>query len=102
MEAINPVISSPELRRILGERPESITLLDVREPEEFAESRIEGCVLIPLGELMNRAEQELDKDSEIIIYCAHGVRSMYALRGLQSLGFQNCKSLTGGICEFYP
>ena len=95
-------IDTHELRTILNERPESITLLDVREPEEYEENRISGCVLIPLGELMNRAEKELNKDAEILVYCAHGIRSMQAVMGLRSLGFKNCRSLTGGICEYFP
>ena len=74
-----------------------VTLLDVREPEEFAESRIEGCILIPLGELMSRAPRELNPDHDIVVYCAHGVRSMHACMGLRRLGFEQVRSLHGGI-----
>ena len=93
-------ITSDELRTILAERPESIVLLDVRQPEEFAEAAIDGCTLIPLGELMSRAPRELEPAAEIIIYCAHGVRSMHAVMGLRSLGFKNLRSLTGGIADY--
>ena len=93
-------ISSDELRAILTSRPNSIFLLDVREPEEFEEEKIEGCTLIPLGDLMARAN-EMPKDQDIIVYCAHGVRSMHALMGLKSLGYDRVKSLTGGICDYY-
>lgn len=91
----NWIITAPELKPLLGK----VTLLDVREPEEFAESRIETCVLIPLGELMARAG-ELDKEADIVIYCAHGVRSMQALMGLKSLGFKKLRSLEDGICAW--
>lgn len=93
-------ITSQELKSILASAPESITLLDVREPEEHEEDRIQGSKLIPLGDLMARANTELDPDSEIVIYCAHGVRSMHALMGLRSLGFENLRSLEGGICAY--
>ena len=93
-------ITSEELKKILDNNPSSIKLLDVREPEEYAEDRLEPCTLIPLGDLMSRAESELDRKDNIIVYCAHGVRSMHALMGLKSLGFENVKSLTGGICAY--
>jgi len=74
--------------------------LDVREPEEFAESRIEGCKLIPLGEVQARAESELKKDDDIVIYCAHGVRSLHALGAMARMGFKRLRSLEGGICAW--
>jgi rhodanese-related sulfurtransferase len=92
----NWIITSEELKPVLGK----VTLLDVREPEEFAESRIEGCRLIPLGEIMVRAEEELRKEDDIVIYCAHGVRSMHALRAMSSMGFTRLRSLDGGICAW--
>lgn len=94
-------IQSAELREILKSRPNSIFLLDVREPEEYAEEKIEGCTLIPLDELMARAREEVPTDKEVIVYCAHGVRSMHALMGLKSMGYVRVRSLTGGICEYH-
>jgi rhodanese-related sulfurtransferase len=100
MGASDFTIQSSELRKILAEAPKSITLVDVREPEEFEEDRLEGCKLIPLGELMSRANFELDPNDDIVIYCAHGVRSMHALMGLRSLGFEKLRSLEGGLCAY--
>ncbi len=94
------IIESKKLKSILTTAPGSIVLLDVREQEEFDEDRLEGCKLIPLGDLMSRANSELDPDSDIVIYCAHGVRSMHALMGLQSLGFEKLRSLEGGLCAY--
>jgi rhodanese-related sulfurtransferase len=74
-------------------------LVDVREPEEHAEARIEPSTLIPLGEIQTRAG-ELDPNDDIVLYCAHGVRSMHALRALQMLGFQRLRSLECGICAW--
>jgi rhodanese-related sulfurtransferase len=93
-------IDSKELKNILATKPQSIFLLDVREPEEFEESRIEGCTLIPLGELSQRAEKELNRQDDIVVYCAHGVRSMHALMGLKQMGFEKVRSLEGGIVDF--
>jgi len=90
------IITSPELEQCL----EKVTLLDVREPEEFEESRIEGCKLIPLGELQGRARTELNPEDDIVVYCAHGVRSMQGLMALKMLGFKKLRSLEGGICAW--
>lgn len=86
-----------ELKAEPAERP---FLLDVREPEEFAEVRIEGATLIPLGELMGRAEKELNRSDDIVVYCAHGVRSLHALRALVMMGFTRVRSLHGGIAAW--
>jgi adenylyltransferase/sulfurtransferase len=94
------VISSSELREILARDPGSIALVDVREPEEWEEDRLEGAKLIPLGDLMSRANSELDPEDDIVLYCAHGVRSMHALMGLRSLGFEKLRSLEGGLCAY--
>lgn len=90
------IITSGELKPILGQ----VRLLDVREPEEFAESRIDNCTLIPLGELMMRVEREIPKDEDVVIYCAHGVRSMHALMAMARLGYNRLRSLDGGICAW--
>lgn len=87
------LITVAELKNCIGK----VTLLDVREPEEYAESRIEGCILIPLGELMSRALKELNPTDDIVVYCALGVRSMHACIGLEQLGFKKVRSLQGGI-----
>ncbi len=101
MDAREYLITAEELKRERSEKSDALVLVDVREPEEWAESRIEGATLIPLGELLNRAPSELrDPDADIVLYCAHGVRSLHALVALQRLGYQKLRSLRGGICEW--
>jgi adenylyltransferase/sulfurtransferase len=94
------IITPKELKAILSEKADSITLVDVREPEEHAECKIGGEKLIPLAELTMRAPTELDTESDIVVYCAHGVRSMHALMGLKRLGFEKVRSLEGGIAHW--
>ncbi|MGE0041295.1 MAG: molybdopterin-synthase adenylyltransferase MoeB [Vicinamibacterales bacterium] len=75
---------------------EPLVVLDVREPHEYQISRIEGSVLIPLGELPNR-HGELDRAAAIICQCRSGVRSARATDFLRSVGFTNVRNLAGGI-----
>lgn len=96
--SVNPdiIITPNELKGCI----ESVTLLDVREPEEYEVSFIPGTLLIPLGELQLRAEAELNKKADIVIYCAHGVRSLYGVSILKQLGFEKLRSLQGGIAAW--
>ncbi|UPL48363.1 rhodanese-like domain-containing protein [Hymenobacter sublimis] len=76
---------------------QDVQLIDVRQPEEFTYCRIEGSVLIPLGELASRAE-EIDPDRPTVLICHHGVRSMQALAYLQHRHeLTNLLNLRGGI-----
>jgi len=74
-----------------------VVLLDVREPVEYSLTRIEGSVLMPMGDVPSRANQELDPDSHIITICHHGVRSMNVAVWLRNQGFERTQSLRGGI-----
>jgi NADPH-dependent 2,4-dienoyl-CoA reductase/sulfur reductase-like enzyme/rhodanese-related sulfurtransferase len=70
------------------------TILDVRDPEEFKADHLEGADNIPLGQLRRRIG-ELNRDSEILTYCAVGQRSYYASRALRQYGF-NAQNISGG------
>lgn len=71
------------------------TLIDVRTPEEFSEQGVEGSINIPLDNLLDSDPQiiklidELDKGSEIWLYCLSGARSSIALEILRDMGFTN-------------
>jgi adenylyltransferase/sulfurtransferase len=96
--ALSPIITVDELkaRWDRGDRP---FLLDVREVVEHQLVRLEGDVLIPLGELVSR-QQELDPDREIVVYCHHGNRSGRATAYLRHNGFPHARNLRGGIEEW--
>jgi adenylyltransferase/sulfurtransferase len=85
-------VSELKARLDRGDRP---FLLDVRQPEEFAESRIEGSVLIPLNELPARVG-ELDPSRELIVICRSGARSARACQQLEERGFRDVTNLVGG------
>jgi adenylyltransferase/sulfurtransferase len=74
-------------------------LLDVRNPEEWAITRIEGATLIPLPEL-DRRYPELPYDREIVVYCRSGGRSAKAADFLRMKGYRNVKNLPGGTLRW--
>jgi adenylyltransferase/sulfurtransferase len=91
-------ITSIELKQRL-DRGDKLTLVDVREPNEFQINRIPGTVLIPLGEIPRRYA-ELDKDAEIVVHCKSGGRSAKAADFLRSVGFRRVLNLKGGILDW--
>lgn len=78
------------------DKGDKLVLLDVREPWEYALAKLEGSVLVPLGTLP-QSLSKLDKNTEIIAYCHHGMRSADATGFLLQQGFPNVKNLVGGI-----
>jgi len=74
--------------------PNHITILDVRDPDEFNADHFEGAANMPLGQIRQRKE-ELSRDGEIAVYCAVGQRSYYASRALRQYGF-NVRNISGG------
>lgn len=70
-------------------------ILDVRQEIETKLGKIEGSINIPLNSLRDRLA-ELDKDKEIVVYCAIGLRGYIACRILMQNGFEKVKNLAGG------
>ncbi len=76
-------------------------LIDVREPEEHAQARIRGSVLMPMSELRQRL-REIPRDREVIFYCRSGNRSGQVVEYLSDqLGYENVINLAGGIIAWY-
>lgn len=71
-------------------------LLDVREPWEFDQCRIEGSVLVPMGDVPSRFG-ELDAEAEVVVICHHGIRSHQVALFLEHYGFAAVYNLHGGV-----
>ena len=73
-------------------------LLDVREPDEWEQGAIPGALHIPRGHLEAQIETRIvDKSAPVVVYCAGGVRSAFATKTLQDLGYRDVVSLAGGF-----
>jgi rhodanese-related sulfurtransferase len=88
-------ISPKELKASLA-KGDKLVLVDVREEWEYSLAKLDGSILIPLGTLPQSLAQ-LNRDSEIIAICHHGMRSADATNFLIQQGFPNVKNLVGGI-----
>jgi rhodanese-related sulfurtransferase len=77
------------------DRGEKLTLLDVREEWELKVASVPGIVHIPMGEVPNRIA-ELDRNTEIVVLCRSGRRSLDVAKFLQQHNFRTV-NLAGGI-----
>jgi molybdopterin/thiamine biosynthesis adenylyltransferase/rhodanese-related sulfurtransferase len=102
-DAIPPGDRVPEITPLeLAERiarGDGLTLLDVREPDEWEIARIPGARLVPLGRLGEEIPR-LDPALDVVVYCRSGVRSQTAGRQIRAGGFARVHSLAGGILRY--
>jgi molybdopterin/thiamine biosynthesis adenylyltransferase/rhodanese-related sulfurtransferase len=75
--------------------------LDVREQGEWDLGHVPEALHIPLGVLEDRVTDELpDREREVVVYCAHGRRSLAALATLRALGYERSRHLSDGFEEW--
>jgi rhodanese-related sulfurtransferase len=78
--------------------PNPPLILDVRNPPELVEGRIEGSVNIPLNELPARLA-EVPQGREVVTVCKKGMRSFNAAGWLRQMG-RSAVSLQGGMDQW--
>ena len=76
--------------------PEELTLLDVRQPNEYEAGHIPGARLIPLPDILSRLD-EIDSNKTTVVYCAVGGRSRVAAQMIAAQGFSEVYNLSGGF-----
>jgi sulfur-carrier protein adenylyltransferase/sulfurtransferase len=82
-------------------RGDKFLILDVREDEEVEHGILPGARHVTRGHLESRVEDVLtDKDAEVVVYCAGGVRSAFATKTLEELGYSNVSSMSGGFTRW--
>ncbi len=76
------------------------TFLDVRDLQEVNLGRIPGAVHISRGNLENKVEAILPRDTPLVVYCGGGSRSALAADTLRQMGYSKVSSLAGGFREW--
>lgn len=80
--------------------PDSLQLVDVREPMELKLASLAGFQNLPLSEFGDwspNIHSLLDPHKETLVLCHHGMRSAQMCHWLMSQGFTNVKNIAGGI-----
>ena len=80
---------------------DALHLIDVREAQEVAICALPGAEHIAMMPLfLGMKKTAAAQDAEIVVFCHHGIRSLEAAKFLQMEGFENVKSMSGGIEEW--
>jgi len=84
-----------DLQVLMAEQ--DVTLLDVREVEEYAAGHMEDAFNVPIRTLAQNLNLLPDQSATIVVICKGGGRATLAAAALQVLGYQNVKILAGGF-----
>ena len=97
-------ISADQAYQMLQEN--KCNLIDIRELNELElTGRVEGAIHIPMGNLDTLLDPnsdvfkngEIDKDKEVVLFCAGGVRSEMSVKSLIAKGYKKISHIEGGF-----
>ncbi len=93
-----PFMTASELSTRLGQRPNDIVVLDVREKDAFLAGHIPGALHLARGQLEVRVNDDLaDPTVRIVACCELGKIATLAAQTLRELGFTRAIALDGGM-----
>jgi rhodanese-related sulfurtransferase len=76
---------------------ERAVLIDVSEPEEFAQGHAAGARNVPLNSLQGAKELPSNKQLPVVLMCSTGARAARAAGELRKLGHERAIALAGGL-----
>ena len=82
-------------------REGAIALIDVREAFEWGQGHLPGATLVAKSHLEQDIEAAVpSRDTPVVLYCAGGIRSLFAGQTLASMGYTDVASMSGGFQEW--
>lgn len=99
VNAAKKVITEAESNEVI-QQINNLTVIDVREPNEYTEGHLPGAINIPRGVLEFKIGDQpamSDPDTDLLVYCRSGARGALATETLMKLGYNNVKNLAGGF-----
>jgi molybdopterin/thiamine biosynthesis adenylyltransferase/rhodanese-related sulfurtransferase len=95
---IRGLVSEITPAELEGRLPGSLEVVDVREAEEWEQGAIPGAWWVARGILEGNVATRLpNPDTEIVVYCSVGARSILAAKALLDMGYRRVASLAGGF-----
>ncbi|MBW3084874.1 Coenzyme A disulfide reductase [Austwickia sp. TVS 96-490-7B] len=86
-------VQMSDVRRLLDE---GATIIDVREPGEYAQGHITGAINIPFSQFRDRLD-EIPQDTPVYLHCRIGQRSYYVTRELNQIGYPLARNINGAF-----
>jgi len=91
-------VASVDVKQGAALQSQGALVIDVREPNEYAESHAPGTTLIPLGQLESRlSEIRAHQNQPVLLFCRSGQRSARAQEILVKAGFTKAVNMEGGL-----
>jgi len=87
-------VTAQELKNWI-ENKKDFLLVDIREGWERELFNI-GGLHIPMGDLLSK-QSDIPTDTDVVLYCEKGIRSVIAIQRMEGLGFHNLYNLRGGM-----
>lgn len=104
MDLSSPAVATLSQQALLERQAagdDSLLLIDVRSPEEFAAGHVPGAINIPHADIGARLQQlRAAGDKDIVLYCESGRRAGLATQTLQSNGFERVLHLEGHMQQW--
>ena len=99
MAEIKKQVEEVEPIDVADDLVDGAVIVDVREDPELAGGVVPGSAHIPRSYLEQRIENAApDRDKPVVLYCAGGVRSLFAARSLiEGMGYTDVRSMRGGF-----
>ena len=95
-----PEASAAEVKQKIDDGDDFV-LLDIRDNDEYRAGYISSALYISRGMLELEIEDYVpNRDQEIVLYCAGGIRSLLAAQTLKSLGYTQLVSMSGGFRDW--
>jgi len=94
-----PLIHAVELTNKVGENAK-VMVLDTRSPKEFEVSHLPNALFLDYDNFNSKKVEQLDRNTEIVVYCSVGYRSERIGEKLLKMGFKDVKNLYGGIFDW--
>jgi adenylyltransferase/sulfurtransferase len=95
------LIGPAQLERAVA--AQTMVLIDVREPAEFATGHLPRAINVPLGQLeseLQRGSAALPRDRTLVFLCRSGARSLKGCAFARRSGYENVLQLEGGLLAF--
>jgi hydroxyacylglutathione hydrolase len=93
-----PPVEEAGIEALDGLRADAV-LLDVREPEEYANGHVPGAVNLPQAELATRLA-EVPRDRPVFVICESGMRSLRSTQFLRQMGYAHVTNVRGGTAAW--
>jgi len=93
-----PEVSPAEVAQAREAAPGGVTVVDVREASEWEQGHVAGAHHISKSYLEQQIEAAVpQRDTPVVLYCAGGIRSLFAAQTLREMGYADVRSMVGGF-----